>query len=106
MHHLLICRSCDGGAQGMALRLQAGLGPAWRVSHVDCMGGCARAGTIAFRAEGKASYLFGDIRPDTPLADLLAFARMYQATPDGWITDARSLGTLRTGAIARIPAVE
>ena len=68
------------------------------------MGGCARPGTIAFQCEGKATYLFGDLPAVGAEADILAFARRYAATPDGWIEDARALGRLRTGSLARIPA--
>jgi predicted metal-binding protein len=66
------------------------------------MSGCTRPSTLAFRAPGKTTYLFGDLRAED-LADLLTFARLYAASPDGTFQDARPLGALRSKAIARIP---
>jgi len=37
------------------------------------------------------------------MPDLLTFARLYAASPDGNFADARPLGALRTKALARIP---
>ena len=104
MHQLLVCISCHGGEPARTLigRLAAAL-PGFSIGGIACMSGCTRPCALAFRADGKASYLFGDIDPAAPIDDIVAFARAYQAQPDGWITDARSLGRLRIGAIARIP---
>lgn len=104
MHHLMICASCHGAEQAAALigRLAQAL-PDFSVGAAQCMSGCSRPGTLAFRADGKASYLFGDIDPAAAIDDIVVFARAYHAAPDGWITDALRFGTLRHGAIARIP---
>ena len=100
---LIVCTSCHPGkAEALIARLARAL-PQFRVGGTTCMSGCTRPGTIAFRAENKASYLFGDIDPDGPITDIVTFARLYAEAPGGWIDDARSLGTLRTRAIARIP---
>lgn len=105
MHWLLICGSCLGpqAADALGQRLTGQLGPDWTVRQVDCMGGCTRPGAIAFRADGKASYLFGDVPPEGGEADILAFASVFAATEHGWITDARGFGKLREGSLARIP---
>lgn len=66
------------------------------------MSGCTRKSTIAFRAPDKTAYLFGDLTADD-LPDLVTFARLYAASPDGNLADARPLGALRMKAIARIP---
>ena len=66
------------------------------------MSGCARASTIGFRAAGKTAYLFGDLTKGD-LANLLDFAKLYHASPDGTFADARVLGPLRMKALARIP---
>ena len=100
---LIVCTSCQPGtAATLIARLALAL-PQFRVGGTTCMSGCTRTGTIAFRGPGKASYLFGDIDPDGSITDIVTFARLYAETPGGWIDDARSLGTLRTAAIARIP---
>ena len=52
------------------------------IAGTDCMSGCTRASTIAFRAPGKMAYLFGDLTA-ADLPDLLVFARLYAASPDG-----------------------
>lgn len=103
---ITLCQTCPLGTSGFATPLadaldQAGLTA--EIALVDCMSGCARASTIAFRATGKTAYLFGDITA-ADLPDLITFARLYGATPDGNLADARPLGKLRTKAIARIPA--
>lgn len=72
------------------------------VEAVDCMSGCTRAQTVAFRSPGKVAYLFGEIT-EADLPDLRTFVRLYAGSADGTFEDARVLGNLRTKAIARIP---
>ena len=73
-----------------------------QVIEIECMSGCSRDQTVAFRAPGKTAYLFGNIT-EADLPDLQNFVRAYAASPDGTFPDARILGALRTKAIARIP---
>ena len=104
-HVATVCASCPAGQAGFAARLRAALenlSLAFEVRETDCMSGCARPSTLAFRAPGKSVYLFGDITA-ADLPDILAFARLYVDSPDGTLADARPLGALRTKAIARIP---
>mgnify|MGYP002628090880 CR=1 FL=1 len=103
---ITICQSCDLGQVGFAETLAKALSKAKiqaEVRRVDCMSGCTRPSTLAFRAPGKTAYLFGDLTA-SDLADLLAFAVAYHASPDGIFADARFLGGLRTKALARIPS--
>lgn len=100
-----LCSSCELGRVGFAGPLQAALADAGltaQVATTDCMSGCTRPSTCAFRAPGKTAYLFGDLTAED-LPDLLTFARHYAASPDGTLPDARVLGGLRMKAIARIP---
>lgn len=100
-----VCTSCALGRSGFAARLAAALvaeGIPAEVGTVDCMSGCTRPSTTAFRAPGKTAYLFGDLT-EADLPALLTFARLYAAAPDGNLADARPLGPLRMKAIARIP---
>lgn len=104
-HVATVCRSCGAGRAGLADLLRASFKEAGlpvAVQETDCMSGCTRASTLAFRAPGKTAYLFGEISADD-LPDLLTFARLYLAAPDGNLADARPLGALRQKAIARIP---
>jgi predicted metal-binding protein len=100
---VFVCTACSLGREGFAATVRAAFaGIAAEVLEIECMSGCTRDQTIAFRAPGKTAYLFGDITEEH-LADLLTFARLYEASPDGTFADARVLGALRTKAIARIP---
>lgn len=99
---LYICTSCTPQSTEFFAQACAALADI-DVTAVACMSGCARAQTVAFRAQNKVAYLFGQItKDDFPALD--TFARLYAASPDGAFEDARVLGTLRTKAIARIPA--
>ena len=95
-----LCGTCALGRSGFAATLGAALGV--EVALVECMSGCTRPSTVAFRAEGKTAYLFGDVTTED-LPDLVTFARMYAESADGNFADARPLGGLRTKAVARIP---
>lgn len=95
-----VCRTCTEDA-GFADILRRGL-KGVDVKSVDCMSGCTRPQTVAFREPGKVAYLFGDIT-EKDVAELQNFADLYAASADGTFEDARVLGDLRLKAIARIP---
>lgn len=102
----IVCASCPAGQAGLAGQLRAAFaeaGLALEVRETDCLSGCARASSVAFRAEGRMAYLFGEITA-ADLPDLVTFARLWLAAPDGALADARPLGALRAKALARIPA--
>ena len=102
---ITFCASCALGQVGFADTARAALTMAGidaEIRTTDCMSGCTRPSICAFRAPGKTAYLFGDLAAED-LPDLLTFARLYAASPDGNLADARPLGALRTKAIARIP---
>ena len=97
---VFVCTSCtnDGGFLDV---VRAEL-PDVTVEGIDCMSGCTRAQTVAFRAPGKVAYLFGEIT-EADMYDLRRFVALYAASSDGTFPDARMLGGLRLKAIARIP---
>ncbi len=97
---VFVCATCsvDGAFVDV---VKAGM-PDCAVEGVECMSGCARAQTVAFRQSGKVAYLFGDITGDD-MDDLRRFAQLYQTSVDGMFADARVLGDLRLKALARIP---
>lgn len=66
------------------------------------MSGCTRPSTVAVRAPGKTAYLFGDTGA-ADVTDLIVFLKLYEASGDGNLADARPIGTLREKALARIP---
>ena len=100
-----VCASCPLGRAGFSQKLRlacTSLPFAIEVDEVECMSGCARESTAAYRAPGKVAYLFGDLT-QADLPDLLSFSGHYNASPDGAFADARVLGPLRMKALARIP---
>jgi predicted metal-binding protein len=104
--NITLCASCALGKGSFAAALGSALATAQvpaRIATTDCMSGCLRESTAAFRAPGKTAYLFGDLSADD-LPGLVTFARAYAASPDGNLPDTRILGPLRLKAIARIPA--
>ncbi len=108
MHRIVVCSTCEGvDGKQFAAGLRTAVAERamnFEVQVRDCMSNCARPLSVAFTAPGKATYLFGDIDPETDLADMLAFARLYSDTQDGWIDDARPAGRLRFCLIGRVPA--
>ena len=106
MMKVFVCTSCTLGRAGFADRVRAAFASASdsaEVEEIDCMSGCTREQTIAFRSPGKVAYLFGGI-DDADMPDLIRFATLYRASADGRFADARVLGGLRLKAVARIPA--
>ncbi len=99
--NIYVCKTCSDDA-GFGQVLQDHL-PELSVTMVDCMSGCTRPQTVAFRVPGKVAYLFGDITA-ADIRALANFAKLYAQSEDGTFADARVLGTLRTKAIARVPA--
>jgi predicted metal-binding protein len=102
---ITLCITCPQGRGDLAETLARALAEAGltaQIATTDCMSGCTRPLTLAFRAPGKMAYLFGDLTA-ADLPDLVTFATLYAAAPDGTLADARPLGALRTKAIARIP---
>ncbi|MCW1931453.1 DUF1636 domain-containing protein [Pararhodobacter zhoushanensis] len=100
-----LCHTCALGRGGFAPRLAQALdaaGVAAEVTTVECLSGCTRPSSVAFRAPGKTAYLFGDLT-EADLDDLTRFAQLYARSPDGQFADARPLGALRFKALARIP---
>lgn len=97
-----VCRTCPAGQEGLASRLRRAIGNDADLREVDCMSGCTRPSTVAFRAERKTAYLFGDVT-EADIPQLVNFLRLYSASRDGNLADARPLGSLREKAIARIP---
>lgn len=116
-HRITICTSCrHKGSQcrpGYELikRLRPAIALAgdalpehFEISGVACMAGCGRPCAVAYHGTRKATYLFGDIDPETDIEDLVAFARQYAYLHDGWCASVDRPGKLRKATLARIPA--
>lgn len=77
---------------------------AFEISGVACMAGCDHPCTVAYHGTKKATYLFGDIDPETDIDDLVAFAKQYAYLHDGWCSSVDRPGKLRKSTLARVPA--
>ena len=116
-HRITICTSCrhkgtecrPGYELIEKLRLaiaQAGdaIPETFEISGVACMAGCDTPCTVAYHGTKKATYLFGDIDPETDIDDLVSFARQYAHLHDGWCSSVDRPGKLRKTTLARVPA--
>ena len=116
-HRITICTTCrhkgteclpgyeliERLRQAIALAGDA-IPEAFEVSGVACMAGCDHPCTVAYHASKKATYLFGDIEPETDIEDLVAFAEQYAQLQDGWCSSVDRPGKLRKSTLARVPA--
>jgi predicted metal-binding protein len=118
-HQILVCKACKHKGQDCKPGFQlltnlraaisaAGLGEMFEVSGTACLAGCVpdhgEPCVVGWRATEKATWLFGDIDPDQPLDDLVAFARAYAALDDGWMNGRDMPPGLCDTTLARIPA--
>lgn len=115
---LMVCTSCrapgaDPDAPRPGARLHAALegafaadpalGRRFSVEPVECLSVCKRPCTVAISGQGRWTYLYGDLDPDTAAGTLLAFAEQYRATPDGIVVWRERPDIIRKGVVARVP---
>jgi predicted metal-binding protein len=117
-HQILVCKACKhkgSSARGSALLKQLrvaiaaeGLGEAFEVTGTACLAGFVpdHGGpcVVGWRAQARATWLFGDIDPAEPLDDLVEFSRRYAALDDGWMGGGDCPPRLCDNTLARIPA--
>lgn len=101
---VFVCRECPGGADRLERVRRALSGTGCDTRPSSCLSGCRSGASVAIRAPGRMAWLLGPVTEDD-MAHLPEFMRLYHAAPQGAITDARSLGTLRLRVLARIPAL-
>jgi predicted metal-binding protein len=77
------------------------------VRGIACLGVCSRSCAIALQAEGKMTYVFGDLAPDAEsAAQLLVCAYQHADAPDGLLAWASRPERLRRGLVARLPPLQ
>ena len=69
------------------------------------MAGCSRPCTVAYIADNKATYLFGDLDPPEDVPPLLDFAHQYAGLDDGWCSSTERPRGLAGKTLARVPAL-
>lgn len=112
---LLVCTTCRmGDPQPDAPRAGAVLHAALlatklegvRVRAVECLSNCNRGCTIALRAPGRWTYVYGALDPAQHLDTILEGAQKYVAAPDGLVPWRERPEHFRKNCIARIPPME
>jgi predicted metal-binding protein len=117
-HQLILCTTCRKTGTDCRLGFEllqslnrtadlgraAGLPDDFGIAGTACLSGCSRPCTVAFVADGKTSYLFGDIDPQEDLEALVEFARLYLAREDGMTRFNERPDALRGKCLARIPS--
>jgi len=106
---LLICVTCksDAGLMGQSLfealseRLAAE--PDIALKPVECLSVCKRPCTVALAAQGKWTYVVGDLRRESHLEDIVAAAQRYAASPEGIVPWRERPLSFRKGVVSRIP---
>lgn len=120
-HVLFVCKTCatvriDGkpqgksGGQQLLEQLQElyshwELQEEFQLQDVECMSACSRSCAISFAAPGKYTYLFGDLPAQESAQAVLDCAKLYFASPDGYLPWAERPQPLKNGILARIPPV-
>ncbi len=79
------------------------LADVYRLAGMACLAGCARPCTVAFQAEGKTWYLFGDLSAEDVGESLAGFAALYRGIPDGMTRSGERPPGLAGKTLARIP---
>ena len=124
-HALFVCTTCssvwkdgkrvgESGGEKLFKQLQE-LHQDWElhqefpIQAVECMSACNRACAISFSGDGKYTYLFGDISPessDKEIANVLECATRYYNQNEGLLPWAERPEPLKKGVLARIPSLK
>ncbi|RCJ27003.1 FeS-binding protein [Nostoc minutum NIES-26] len=118
-HTLFVCTTCasvwqdgkrqgESGGQKLLQHLQQ-LAQNWNlreefpIQEVECMSACNRYCVVAFAAQGKLTYLFGDLATDGSASAVLQCASQYYAKSDGLLPWLERPEPLKKGILAKIP---
>jgi predicted metal-binding protein len=118
LHVVRICTTCrypsgntDSDAQPLGAELLANVEaivarePLEQVRFIGqrCLSSCNRSCAVAYSAAGKFTYVFGDLDPRTSAEDIVACARLYLGSPNGFLERAERPERLKTTIVARVP---
>jgi predicted metal-binding protein len=73
------------------------------IMPVECLSNCNRGCTVAVTGRGKWTYVIGALDPEQHADDVLHFARLHQAQPDGLPVWRERPVHIRKNTIARVP---
>jgi predicted metal-binding protein len=121
-HHLFVCTSCRQPGEGKEPReLRSGAqlfrnlserfaGWARRENFAivpyECLSVCPRPCSLALRAPGKFTYVFGDLKPGETESAVIECATLYRRAPTGFLPREERPPALRGGILARVPPLE
>lgn len=94
-----------GIAFAAALRKKLADDAAVEVRAVECLAVCKRPCTVALIADGKWTYLVGDLDAARHMDEVAAMARAYAASPNGIVAWRERPQCFRSGVVARVPPV-
>lgn len=112
IHVCTVCRRQredlpDGFDQpGIALAAALGermAGSGIAVIPVECLAVCKRPCTIALAADGKWTYLIGDLDTDSHLDEIAGAAESFAASANGIVPWKERPASFRKGVVARVP---
>jgi predicted metal-binding protein len=112
---LLVCTTCrlpdampDAKRPGAVLldALLATPPAGVHVRAVECLSNCSRGCTVALRAQGRWTYVYGNLDPAQHLDALVEGAQKYRDAPDGLVPWRDRPEHFRKNCIARIPPME
>ncbi|MGI9407769.1 MAG: DUF1636 family protein [Hyphomicrobiaceae bacterium] len=108
---IFVCESCGDAGAGPAdgaqllanLRSRNSDPDTITVTGVDCLAVCEQPVSVAFAADGKWSYVLGDVKADTDVADILAAAKAVAVSPYGVPAMEDRPRFFRDGVVSRVP---
>ncbi|OUL23700.1 DUF1636 domain-containing protein [Nostoc sp. 106C] len=120
-HTLFVCKTCasvwqdgkrlgESGGEKLLKQLQD-LAQNWDlrdefpIQQVECMSACNRSCVVAFAAQGKITYLFGDLVVDASASAVLECASQYYSKIDGLLPWSERPEALKKGILAKIPPI-
>ena len=80
--------------------------PTIDVVPVECLAVCKRPCTVALAADGKWTYVIGDLDNVAHCEDVAAAARAFANSENGIVPWKERPATFRKGVISRIPPIE
>ncbi|AFY36109.1 DUF1636 domain-containing protein [Calothrix sp. PCC 7507] len=118
-HSLFVCKTCasvwqdgkrvgESGGQKLLRQLQD-LAQDWDlqdefpIQEVECMSACNRSCVVAFAAQDKITYLFGDLAADGSASAVLECAGQYYTKANGVLPWSERPEALKKGILAKIP---
>lgn len=115
---LSICMTCRDGREGardtrggsrlarrVAEKLKRNNNPQMQLRGVQCMSQCKRSCIVSLAAEGRFTYVFGDLDPDddTHVDALFELVAQYSKSPEGFLERKDRPAPLQASILGRLP---